>query len=305
MKTWSYKKKFLLCFALIVFVGVVIGSIVGRDRPFFPSRETRLSSSHYYPLKFYSKFDFQRSLTYAAKKKSVPKQPILAGVVPHHLFVADYVADFFSRLSSGVKPETIILIGPNHYNVGGHNILTSDWSWQTPYGLLETNRDLLGAITSEAPVFIEQEPFQNEHAIGGLVSFIKYYLPKSTILHLILKTDTSMEEVDALVSSLKTKIGPATVLVASVDFSHYLTSSEAEKFDEETLNAMRSFDAPKIFSLHNEHNLDSPAAIAVLFSVMTMRGVDQFSILYHTNSGVLSRSFTTPTTSYFVLEFYE
>jgi len=59
------------------------------------------------------------------------KLNIISGVVPHHLLAKDIIEDFFSYISSQGKPETIVILSPDHFHSGTLNddnaFITLDW----------------------------------------------------------------------------------------------------------------------------------------------------------------------------------
>ncbi|MDD5032224.1 MAG: AmmeMemoRadiSam system protein B, partial [Patescibacteria group bacterium] len=61
---------------------------------------------------------------------------VVAGIIPHHLLAADLIAEFFYNLR-GKNYDTVILLGPNHFDSGNYSMITSGYDWQTPYGHLE------------------------------------------------------------------------------------------------------------------------------------------------------------------------
>ena len=92
--------------------------------------------------------------------------------------------------------------------------------------------------------------------------------------------------------------------MASVDFSHYLTGREAKNKDAQTLMHMRNFDYPTLFRLGDDHP-DSPASLAMAFRHAENRGIKEFRVLDHTNSGFIMNNDLMETTSYFTLVFTE
>ena len=72
-------------------------------------------------------------------------EPVSAAVVPHHLVAGIYLANFFKAMA-GQEPKTVVIIGPNHKQLGSAGIITSPLSWQTPYGVVSVNKKLLSDI---------------------------------------------------------------------------------------------------------------------------------------------------------------
>ena len=137
-----------------------------------------------------------------------------------------------------------------------------------------------------------------------MVPLIKHFLPKARIVPVVLHHDVSLQEIDALLDGLEPYLNERAVLISSVDFSHYLTRSEAQVKDRETLSFMRSLDYPALFHLGNDY-LDSPASLAAAFLLAQRSGLKDFYVLENTNSGIILQNDFIETTSYFTLVFAE
>ncbi|ATW25307.1 AmmeMemoRadiSam system protein B [Candidatus Formimonas warabiya] len=226
---------------------------------------------------------------------------IRGAVVPHHLLADKLIARVFQNLKEQ-KPATVILIGPNHKNAG-EKILTSALGWQTPFGVVDADEELVQKICRSCPLVQQDDEIMGrEHAMGNLMPFIKYYLPEAKVVPLILHHDLTINEANSLSKQLAKLMDQNTVLIASVDFSHYLTSDEAKKKDEEILAAMQSHNLGRIFTMGDDY-LDSPPSLGVLFNTMEQMGLNSFQVLNHTNSGILLKNKNIATTSYITLVF--
>ena len=105
-------------------------------------------------VKFYDEKTFLEGVE---KAKAIQKSDnlIRGGIVPHHLYAADIIADFFKRLSFQ-NPQTIILIGPNHYEKGNFKALSSLDNWETPFGIVETDRQLTKQLLDKNLIQIDE-----------------------------------------------------------------------------------------------------------------------------------------------------
>mgnify|MGYP001014089235 CR=1 FL=1 len=226
----------------------------------------------------------------------------VSGVVPHHLVAGHLIADYFAGLSRQ-SPEVIIIVGPNHENRGG-KIITGFYDWQTPDGKVKTEFRVVEGLLDSHLAVQDETVLAAEHSIGSLVPFVHHYLPQTKIVPIILHHGVTTGEVDKLLTGIEPYLNEKTVLVASVDFSHYLTSREAENKDSQTLIHMRNFDYSTLFRLGDDH-LDSPASLALAFRLAENQGVKDFQVLDHTNSGIIMNNYLMETTSYFTLIFAE
>jgi AmmeMemoRadiSam system protein B len=228
-------------------------------------------------------------------------EQIRGGVIPHHLLADKLIARVFHHLQKE-NPGTIILIGPNHKNEGAR-VITSSLGWQTPFGVVEVDEELGRKISRAFPLIKENDQIMaGEHAMGNIMPFIKYYLPETKVVPLILHHSLTLDEAISLGDILAGLADEDIIILASVDFSHYLTADEAEKKDRETISALKTWNLGRIFDMGDDY-LDSPPAIGVLFRAMEKVGMTDFTVLNHTNSGVLLGNKNIETTSYITLLF--
>ncbi|HHT62230.1 MAG: AmmeMemoRadiSam system protein B [Bacillota bacterium] len=226
---------------------------------------------------------------------------IRGGVIPHHLVAHKLIARVFNHLKPQ-NPGTIILIGPNHNNEGDR-IITSFQGWQTPFGVVNVDEKLLRDICLASPLIKQDDQIMGkEHAMGNIMPFIKYYLPETKVVPLIFHHNLTIDEASSLGKQLAALIDDNTVILASVDFSHYLMPDEAEEKDKETIYALKTWNLGRIFTMGDEY-LDSPPSLGVLFRAMDKLGMRDFTVLNHTNSGVLLGNKNIETTSYITLLF--
>lgn len=299
--------KKLLLFLLLFLLWVLFRAEIPRDllsqnksTPQNDSHKPRQRSTH--PNLFFDEKTFNEGVARTKKENKLSSYHVAGGIIPHHLFPGFILTDFFNRLAVQ-KPKTVVLIGPNHYEKGNYKILTSLYSWETPFGRVDPSDNIINELVKKGAVKIDEEVLANDHSAAGMMPFIRYYLPGTNVVPILISGYTTQKEAEALAGSLGDIMDQDTVLVAPVDFSHYLTSKQAKERDEVTLEVLKNYDYRQLFSLNNEY-IDSPPSIAVLLIVMQKLGTTKIDILYHTNSGELQRDDYIPTTSYFSIAYY-
>ncbi len=255
------------------------------------------------PLVFYDEKLFYQGIVESKKYAGeVPNFKIQGGIIPHHLLAGELIADFFGILQKQ-KPDTVILIGPNHYDRGRYPVLTSQSQWKTPFGNVMPKTNAIGEILKYNAAEVDEKTFNNEHSIGGIMPYIKYYLPEATIVPFILKSGMTEDEVKILAEHIVGLVDDTTVIIASVDFSHYLTRAEADKKDEITRKSMENFEYRKILTLSVDY-LDSGPSIATLLLSMQKIGATNFVLRNHANSDTITDTVYAETTSYFSAFFH-
>ncbi|OGF25454.1 AmmeMemoRadiSam system protein B [Candidatus Falkowbacteria bacterium RIFOXYB2_FULL_34_18] len=245
---------------------------------------------------------FETAGKFNKKEFDLSGKRVVAGIIPHHLLAADLISEFFYNLD-GQDYDTIILIGPNHYNQGNAKIITSEYDWETPYGILKNDRNILDILKNYEDIEINENVIGNEHAIYGEVSFIKKYFPKAKMVPLILRSNINKAEGDELVKILMEAVKDKNFLMlASADFSHYKDSLTAQKNDQDSIQAIRSFDFENIYDL----DIDSPPAIYTILKFCELQNA-AFKLLHNSNSALLTNrpeldSTTSYVTGYFTQE---
>ncbi len=270
----------------------------------------------------YSEKDFFKSVTAAAANTkaesagdsgvssdsaddidNVESGRIAGGVVPHHLLAANMIADFFQMLSNE-PPETIVVIAPNHRRIGLKGLHTSLLDWRTPFGMLEADRKLATGLIDELGSSENDSLMELEHSISGLVPYIKYYLPDTKIVPILLHGNYSAADSKKLGEHLAAAMqdNPEIMVIASIDFSHYLDTYTADRMDEITLKAIESRNTEAIIRMGND-NIDSPPSILSLLAAMDEIGASGPLVTGHSNSYAIAGGGADYTTSYFTMLF--
>jgi AmmeMemoRadiSam system protein B len=221
------------------------------------------------------------------------RERIVAGTISHHLYIRDLIAQYFVTIARYVHPKRIILIGPNHRARGDSPIALSGLRWRTPFGFVEPDSDAIRKISGSGAARVEEEPFVNEHSIGALAPFIRRTFPGARIVPIIFKKVAGRENCVKLAGVIS-GLMDSTLVLASLDFSHYRTSGEAEKEDAASLHVIRSLSTDRV----DEAFVDSRPALLTLFSLCRDIGATRVEVVLHTNSGILSHKPLVPCTSY-------
>jgi predicted class III extradiol MEMO1 family dioxygenase len=101
-----------------------------------------------------------------------PVGKVLGGIIPHHYSVAaSVIAGFYEGISSQ-QVDTVIVIGPDHFNMASHPIVTSLGSFNTLFGTIAPNRVLINSFMGKSGVFVDELPFETELSIYSQLPFI-------------------------------------------------------------------------------------------------------------------------------------
>lgn len=289
--------------SLIVFFVGALGAVFY----FKPNLETMPVVEKVYHYSYFSQPEFYEEAYSQAKKIDPPStypfkkaegENVGGLIVNHHLLAGQYIAEGFNAIAT-TAPVTVLLISPNHFSTGRSNVITSTAIWKTPYGELKPDVELINQLTTQGLVNTEEQPFEQEHGVSGIVAFIKKSLPNAQVVPVIIKDKLSGDEAkkfaDVLSRIIDADKSARYILVGSFDFSHYLTAPAADFHDEVSLAAIENFD----FNLASRLDIDSRPGLAMFLKLLQNQGFGQFNLLRQNNSAKLANlPETLETTSY-------
>lgn len=249
---------------------------------------------------FYEENNFSSAVEKAKLSKLDIGDNIRAIIVPHHLLASEYVAELLSA-SAGDWVKRVIIIGPNHENIGQTVIASTLANWETVFGNVASDEELVSNLLSYYGVISNPEAFHNEHSVGAIVPFIKNYLPETSIVPVIINSYAEHKDAEKLANWLFENIDDGTLIIVSTDFSHYLKKSQAEKNDELTKQMILSRDTEGIAEFNNDY-IDSPISLATIL-LLAEKENWKTEIVLHGNSFDFSLAKPAETTSYFGIVF--
>ncbi|MFH1522233.1 MAG: AmmeMemoRadiSam system protein B [Patescibacteria group bacterium] len=249
---------------------------------------------------FYEPASFAESLALA--QDIIPRDNILGIIVPHHLVSSSYTAELI-KMSSGRKINNVVVIGPNHQNIGSDTIATVQARWEVPDGFVTANKTLVSQFMADFNIFSNKELFKLEHSIGAIVPFINHYFSGAEILPIAFSSYASIQDARDVSSWLLQNLGKDSLIIISVDFSHYLTKDEADEKDKMTKQLILDSNIEKIIRLDND-NVDSPASLTAALLFAKEKKL-KTSIYKQANSFDFANEKPSETTSYFFIAFEE
>jgi AmmeMemoRadiSam system protein B len=228
-------------------------------------------------------------------------ESIRAGIVTHHFLAGGLMVRFFAELRAQSSPETIVLIGPNHFHHGLANISLSSLPWKTPFGLLQTDTAVERRLRQALNLPEDPEAFTGEHSVGVLVPFVKYYFPNSRVVPVLIDVNAQSFRLKKLRKALAELLSnPKVLVLLSMDFSHNSTVAIADNRDEQAQRTITTMNASDVNNLH----VDCRRGLWLLLTSLGDTGPVNVEIKEHTNSARLTYNPAQPdVTSYFTVLF--
>lgn len=256
--------------------------------------ELALQEMFYEEQSFYTAIERSRSVE--------PRAGVRAVIVPHHLLAAHLITETL-KLASSPDIERVVVVGPNHRNTGGQRLSTALVNWRTPLGLLRSDPTLVGSLRNDLALLDSPDVFTDEHSIGAEAPFIKHFFPNASTLGIALGSNVTYPDALSLSRWLAKHADEKTLIVFSIDFSHYLSKAVADEMDGVTQHLIEERDVNRILQLGND-NLDSPGTLATALLLADELGL-RTEILQRGNSFDLLTIKPNETTSYFTISFSE
>lgn len=201
-------------------------------------------------------------------------------IVPHHLLVSKFIDETYSKVSQNLPDtENIILISLNHFNSGFSYI----------------QKPKLSEIS--------------DHGITAQIPFIEKYFPKAKIFPVIIKAVAPQNRLDLLITKLSELDPQKTLVIASIDFSHYIDEDLALKKDTATIDWLKSvktktdseisLDEIKklaqveekfeedFYKIETPVAIDSPESLYVITKLMALQSASNFELQNRTSSASL------------------
>ncbi len=256
-----------------------------------------------YVQNFHASYDVPQSVYdsgFSRLKNEVPKVEGIKGViVNHHLLGSHLITE--ALMSVKEKPQTVILISPNHFDQGRSKAQVSNYAWQTPYGDLFPDTKFIARLSKTGFIKIEERSFAKEHGISGVVPFIKKIFPDAEMVSIIVKDSMRQSEADAVALELADLSDSHTLIVGSFDFSHEADLTTTTARDVKSLAVVSTLDIDHVYS---DVSIDSTPGLYILMKLMKDRGLG-FHLLQNTNSSELTLNPKQPDITSYITGYFK
>ncbi len=179
-------------------------------------------------------------------KPHIKKKACYAGVSPHAGLIYSGVpaACTFLSIKEIKDAETVVIVGPNHTGLGGL-ISLSTQDWELPIGTFKNDVEF-GREIVENSNFVKpgEDAHRAEHSIEVQLPFLHAVNPNAKIVPICMR-EQSLEgarDVAEGILAAEQKLGREAVVIASSDFSHYISSEEARGEHDEALGHIEKLD---------------------------------------------------------------
>jgi AmmeMemoRadiSam system protein B len=219
------------------------------------------------------------------------KSNIIGLVSPHagYMYSGPVAANGFYKVALDGKPDTIIILGPNHRGFGENISIMTEGKWRTPLGELEIDAEMAEDILKNSKIIKnDKKAHQYEHSIEVQLPFIQYIFGNDIKFVPICMTrqdiNTDIEIAQSICSSVVDK---NILVIASSDFTHYEPQEYAENVDKQAINAILEFNPKKLYDIIYHQNLTmcGPGPITAMLIACKTLGAKKAELLKYATSG--------------------
>ncbi len=197
--------------------------------------------------------------------KTTPKT--LHGVIlPHHNLVGNFIDQFYKEISNN-NIKTVILISTNHYHIGKDYIITDNTLDTT----LKLDKNLINKLSDQKVISIESGTLSGEHGIKVHIDRLEQEFPNIKILPIIIKWQTPEQILNKFIKAILQEVNMEnTLVIASIDFSHFVTEETALNNDQRTKDWLKTWseektntDLNQIWKLEHSTVMDTKVSTAL------------------------------------------
>ncbi len=148
--------------------------------------------------------------------------------------------------------QRFIILGASHYPLGPGFSIMSSGSWETPLGVAMVDREMASALMGKCSLLEEDSSaHRREHSIEVQIPFLQRLFPRFAFVPISVRNEGYgkgfLKDCEALghAAALAAKAGAG--IIASSDFSHYVSLEEAEMKEKPVLDAILGLDPAAFF----------------------------------------------------------
>ena len=251
------------------------------------------------------KTQVQRCFLHELGPKELPKvskgrlKEVVGLVCPHagYMYSGAVAANAYYELAKDGKPDTVVILGPNHTGYGSALALMNDGVWRTPLGDVEVDGATANEIVQETRlVDVDDVAHRFEHSIEVQLPYLQYLYGSEfkfvPICFQMQDLASAVEVGNALVEVLANK---NAVVIASSDMTHYEPQANASAKDLAALKAVEAMDARRFYSVIEARNVTACGygPIATVITYAKGLGAKEAKLLSYKSSGDITGDYSS------------
>jgi len=209
----------------------------------------------------------------------------IRGIVSPHagfMYSGPVAAHGYAALAEDGFPEVFVILGPNHHGLGsGVAITTHDF--ETPLGIMKNDKELASAIRRDI-IDDSMLAHRHEHSIEVQLPFIQFFSQdrKFVPISMMMQDHKSATQVGKAIRDAIA--GRDAVIIASTDFSHYISPEQAREKDMLAIDQILEMDTKGLYDTVRKNRITMCGFGPVMAMLEAVQG-SEAELLKYANSG--------------------
>ena len=211
----------------------------------------------------------------------------IKGIVSPHagfMFSGPVAAHGFKALAEDGFPEVFVIIGPNHTGMG-KSIGMTDQDFQTPFGRIETDKELAARIKGGV-IDMDIASHRHEHSLEVQLPFIQFFQKESRFVPITMMLQDIRSAVEVGKRIREAIDGMDAVIIASSDFSHYVSPAIAHEKDMLAIDKILDLDMKGFYSTITKHRISACGYGPIIAMMEAVQGTEAELLKYATSGDV-------------------
>lgn len=224
---------------------------------------------------------------------------IMGLICPHagYMYSGPVAASAFYELAVDGKPDTVVLLGPNHTGYGSALALMREGVWRTPLGDVEIDSGLADKILHETNLLdVNELAHRYEHSIEVQLPFLQFlYGNKFKIVPICFRLQDYASAVEVGMALTEALAATNSVVIASSDMTHYESAKIASAKDQAALKAVIEMESKHFYEVVETQNITACGFMPItsLITYANGVGVKEAKLLSYHNSGDITGDHTS------------
>lgn len=211
-------------------------------------------------------------------------------ICPHagYAYSGPVAANSFYAISA-LRPELVVLVGPNHWGLGCDIAAMKEGVWETPLGEVEVDSEAASEI-SKASKAVELDFLSHtrDHSLEVQVPMLQeIYQHRFKILPVIMIDQTQKSATELGMAIAKISRDRKTVIVGSSDFTHYERNELAHSQDGALIEPILKMDVARFYGVLQQRQVSACGYGAMSATITACRelGAERAELARYATSG--------------------
>jgi AmmeMemoRadiSam system protein B len=224
---------------------------------------------------------------------------IIGLVCPHagFMYSGTVAANAYYELAQDGKPDTAVVLGPNHTGYGSALSLTDEGVWRTPLGDVEVDGETADLLAHETSIVdVDDMAHRFEHSIEVQLPFLQYlYGCDFKFLPICYRMQDLASAVEVGNALAKVLAGKNAVVIASSDMTHYESQKTAAAKDLAALKAVEAMDEKRFYSIVEAKNVTACGYGPIATAIVAAKGLGakEATLLSYKSSGDITGDYSS------------